>query len=192
MQDRRGLKADEAIADKELVGRRLAARPALVGAIDQLRKKTSFDFRDFEETRPPYEISLDWLGRSGLDSKVRRDLAPLAQRMFAAQKPAKTFGGWAYLQAFRLSKARKDYPCAVVSSPEMPDQPDHPEHNPYHVVVRPSEKFGSPYLAALHLHAQFVQHGKEYLMPRVSLYKRIVARLRGIYRAMIQFWRPSN
>jgi len=189
MQDRRGLKADEAIGDKEFVGRRLAARPALVGAIDQIRKKTPFDFRDFEETRPPHELSLDWLGRSGLDSKVRRDLTPQAQRMFASQKPARTFGGWAYLQAFRLSKARKDYPCAVVSSPEMPDQPDHPEHNPYHVVVRPSEKFGSAYLAALHLHAQFVQHGKEYLMPRLPFYKRILAGLRQFYQALMQLRR---
>jgi hypothetical protein len=192
MQDRRGLKADEAIGDKEYVGRRIAARPALVGAIDQLRQKKPYDLRDFEETRPPYELSLDWLGKTGLDSKVRRDLLPQAQRMFAEQKPAKTFGGWAFLQAYRLSKARKDHPCAVVASPEMPNEPDHPYHNPYHVVVRPSEKFGSPYLAALHLHAQFVQHGQEYLVPRLSLYKRVVARLKGIYRAIVQFYRPSN
>src|ERR1700734_2163258 len=172
MQDRRGLKADESIGDKELVGRRLAARPALVGAIDQLRKRGSFDLRDFEDSRAPYELSLDWLGRTGLDSKVRRDLLAQAQRMFASQKPAKTFGGWAYLQAYRLSKARKDLPCAVVASPEMPGQCDQPDHSPDHVVVRPPEKFGHPYLAALHLHAQFEQHAKEYLVPRLPFYKR--------------------
>lgn len=117
MQDRRGLKANDRIADKEYIGRRLAAKTGLVGAIDQIRTARSFDLRDFQERRPPHELSLDWLGRTGLDSKVLRSLGDQAATMFSGQKPPRRFAGWVYLQAVKITKAHKDFPCDLLSFP---------------------------------------------------------------------------
>lgn len=182
MHDRRGLKADDPIADKEYVGRRLAARPALVGAADQARQTKRFDLRDFEEKRPPHELSLDWLGKTSVEPKVARELEPQAKRMFAAQTPTRNFAGWVYLQAAKLSKGHRDLPCGVIAAPEKPGQPDDPDHNPYHVIVRASPKFGHPYLVAQHLYFQFLNNGKLHLVPRLPFYVRLLKFLRSLMR----------
>jgi hypothetical protein len=166
MQDRRGLKPNEPIGDKEYIGRRLAAKKGLAGAADQTGYRKPFDLTDFEEPRPPFELSLDWVGKTGLESKVIR---------FGLRKPPKKFAGWAYLQAVKISKGHKDLPCPVVSSPEYPDEPDNPLNNPYHTVVRASEKFGHPYLVAQHLYLQFFDHAKVYSVPRATLKQRAMA-----------------
>ena len=156
------------------------------GAVDQVwRKKKQFDLRDFEEKRPPHEVSLDWLGRTSVEPKVARDLSRQAQRMFAHQRPSRTFVGWVYLQAAKLSKGHKDLPCLVVSSPEMPGQPDHPDHNPYHIVIRPCAQFGHPYLVTQFLYLQFLNHGKTYHIPR--FHQRMIARCSTVLRNGFQW-----
>jgi hypothetical protein len=182
MQDRRGLKANEPIGDKEYVGRRLVAKKGLAGAMDQARDRKPFDLRDFDEPRPPFELSLDWLGKTSVEPKVVRDLAGQAQYMFASRKPPQAFAGWVYLQAAKISRGHKDLPCPVVSSPEFPEDPGNPLHNPYHAIVRASEKFGHPYLIAQHLYLQFFAHGKVYSVPHFTLSQRAVAWLFGCWK----------
>jgi hypothetical protein len=170
MQDIRGLRAGDLISDKEYIGRRLAARPTLVGAWDQIRQRLPFDLRDFEETRPPHDISLDWLGKSGLQRKVLRALGDQAARMFGQQKPPQTFAGWVYLQTEKVSRAHRDFPCRVVSSPERPDEPDHPEHNPYHCLIKYEQPFSHPHLMAQHVYLQFQKKGAVEIHPRTPFY----------------------
>jgi hypothetical protein len=196
MRDLRQLPADQPIGDKEYVGRRIAAKAALVGAWDQIRRRMPFDLRDFEESRPPHDISLDWIGKAGgPEKKVTADLGQLATKLLARQKPPRTFAGWVYLQVGKLSKAHKEIPCRVVASPDYPGQPDHEDHNPYHCLVKYEQTFGHPYLLAQHVYLQFVKSGSPLLYPGTPFYKapyQYVVWLYGLMRPKRPKKRPRN
>jgi hypothetical protein len=140
---------------KEPVGRRLFDEPALVGATDQ-KPKQSLDYRHFEETRIPIEVSFDRLGPEGIDRKVVTYLAPIA-RAHAAARRAKKFGGWVWLKAAQLNSPPKGTAFPVIASPIQPSDPEHAEHNPYHAHTACT---GDAHSVALHLQWLFTSQGK--------------------------------
>ena len=135
------------VSPQERVGRRLFDLPELAGASeDQYYSRVKFT--QFWDNRTS-EVSLDRLGRSNIESKVRNYLVPRALHQGTTFNREKKFGGWAHIKAQDLTKAKYP-PSLVISASPVHRQEDDDEliENIFHAHV---EKQDNSYLMALHL-----------------------------------------
>lgn len=142
------------VGNSEVLGRRKFTHPELRGAAGQKRALGGLDTRDFLETRDR-AISLDRLGRSGIDRKVINYLLPRAEAQAQSLKPAQEFKGWVCIQAGKLMVATATYQFSLVASPvpgaELSEN-DYHAHISYPVGIEPM-------FAALLLKDAFERHG---------------------------------
>jgi hypothetical protein len=147
--------ADQPIGNTERIGRRLFDEPLLAGAGDQ-KTFAGLDLRNFEETRSR-EVSLDRLGRSGIDKAVIRYLQPRAVAAGTKFRTAKQFAGWAFLPARDLSQSRSGF--GATSLVPSPIEGQDLEENVYHAHVLKPEGMHH-YIMALHLRHLFATYGQ--------------------------------
>lgn len=147
--------ADQPIGNTERIGRRLFDEPLLAGAGDQ-ESFAGLDLRNFQETRGR-EVSLDRLGRTGIDKAVIRYLQPRAATAGTNFRTAKQFNGWACLPARELGQSRFGVGAMpVVASPIAGEGL---EENVYHAHVLTPDGMNH-YLTALHLRHLFGTYGQ--------------------------------
>lgn len=147
----------------EYIGRRLFSRQKLAGAKDQQVQANTYDLNHFLETRDPGEVSLDRLGPTSIDTKVRRHLEPRAAAAGAQLHPPAPFIGWAIVRARDLAKPPKGPQLPVVASPIEPVDGDELSSNIFHAhVVRPATlpPEDQAYFMAVHLRVIFEKNYK--------------------------------
>jgi hypothetical protein len=146
--------AGQPISPNEHLGRRLFDEPLLAGAADQAQFN-GLDLRNFQEKRDQ-EYSLDRLGRSGVERRVRTYLLPRATQAASKFHDPKRFDGWAVLRARELTNARVGASVHVEPSPVAGVGLD---ENIYHAhALRPEDK--EDYSFALHLRHLFTMYGQ--------------------------------
>ena len=103
------------------------------------------------------EVSLDRLGRSNIEPKVRTYLLPRAIAQAKSYAKPRRFDGWAHIKAEELQKAKYPPSLVLVASPieREPDKPEESE-NIYHSHI---EKPLDGYAQALHLRNLFEMFG---------------------------------
>ena len=135
---------------KERIGRRIYDEPMLRGAQGQ-PSYSGIELHHFDDK----ELSLDRLGASGVDGRVRRYLNPRAEAAGAARKKPSRFDGWFHVTAKELGQARRLPPLPVIASPIRDPKPN---DNIYHAhILRPDNM--SAYLASLHVRYIFTEYG---------------------------------
>lgn len=111
--------SDAPVGPNEPVGRRLFDQPMLVGMRDLNRGAQRLDVRHFLEPRHR-ELSLDRLGRTGIDKAVVRYLCPIAVIAGQTFSPPKAFNGWAVIRAKQLeAPPRGNMHLPVIASPVL-------------------------------------------------------------------------
>lgn len=120
----------EPFAPAEHIGRRLFDEPQLVGATDQKPFPGVLDIRNFEETRGD-EFSVDRLGKTGVDKRVKAFLKPLAEAAGNAFHHPKSFDGWATAPSKRVCAPTRGSPIPLKVSPE--------NGNPYHAHLETAD-----------------------------------------------------
>ena len=113
----------EPLGAAEHVGRRIFDEPQLAGATDQKPFAGLLDIRNFEETRGD-EFSVDRMGKTSVDKRVKAYLKPLAEASGRNFHRPKRFDGWATAPSKRVSSPARGAPIPLVVSPE--------NGNPYH------------------------------------------------------------
>jgi hypothetical protein len=142
--------SDKPVGQNEHIGRRLFGRQKLKGANDQAQLTANFELYHFEENRDPGDVSLDRLGQSSVDQRVRRYLEPRALSAAAALVPPKPFIGWAVVRARDLQEPSKGPALKVVPSPLPVIGGDEFSENLYHAHASRPISYGS-YEMAVHL-----------------------------------------
>lgn len=156
---------DDPVGPNEPIGRRLFDEPMLVGAIDQI-PYNGLILWHFEEKRGS-EVSLDRLGKTGIEKAVLKYLND--RGVYAGQKfkKPKKFDGWATVRAKELEAPRVGIPLPVIQSrKDIKKDQEVLEENVYHAHVEfPDDK--DYYDTALHLRHLFTTHG-EFKAPLIS------------------------
>jgi hypothetical protein len=149
------------VQDQEVIGRRIANDEIYEGKMDQ-GSPGRIRLDHFMETRKGGDISLDRLGRSGVDGRVLRYLDVRCQRWAAKFHRSKKFEGWASLKAGVITGDRK-VPLSIVASPDAGFE-EQLDDNEYHAHIplpeRVKEEFDIGYLVALHLKRLYERDGK--------------------------------
>jgi len=160
--------ANQPIGATEPIGRRLFETPRLAGDILRGRAdgwKDVLITDHFLESRDPGEVSLDRLGRFGVDPLVRDVLRPIAEDMFASRTPPRKFVGWVWLKADKLRSPGKGASAYdPLPSPVHADELHKIKENAHHAHVcrRPGD---TAWITAVALRALFERHGS---LDRVS------------------------
>lgn len=123
------------VGQSEKIGRRIWDAPQLRGAKDQ-PPMGSVDIENFREKRSP-EVSLDRLGRTGIERRVLEYLQPRCESHANGFKPRRTFDGWAVIKAKDLTNKWKDIPKWELSvSPVAEEDGKELSGNRYHAHAR--------------------------------------------------------
>lgn len=140
---------------QERVGRRLLDLPELAGASeDQYYSRVRMtQFWD----KDTGEVSLDRLGRSNIEPKVRNYLIPRAKKHAASFAKPKTFEGWAHIKAAELLTAKYPPSLTINASPILiKEGEDENDENIFHAHI---DKPEDGYAQALHLRNLFEHFG---------------------------------
>lgn len=127
-------------------------RKPLSGAQDQKPPPQVFELYHFEERRDPGDVSVDRLGKTGIDGKVRNYVEQRA--IFAASSftPTRQFLGWAVVSARELQTPAQGPRLSVIPSPIAAD--NELSENKYHAhIERPAHY--QTYEMAVHLKTIF-------------------------------------
>ena len=147
---------DEPVNVQERVGRRLFDEPILNGTSGQ-KAYAGIKLTHFQERRGP-NVSVDRLGRTGIEPKVIGFLRPLCGNAATNFQTPLSFDGWAVVKVAEITSPRLKW-CQssdVLPSP-IKEPPD--EVNPYHAhIVRPRDLDENMY--ALILRHIFVTYGE--------------------------------
>lgn len=171
----------EEVGLNERVGRRIYDEPMLRGAQGQ-PSYGGIELHHFEDR----ELSLDRLGATGVDRRVRGYLKPRAEAAGAARKKPSRFDGWFHVTARELAQARKLPKLPVIASPIYAPEPN---DNIYHAhIIRPDNM--PAHLASLHVRYIFTEHGsviqnENNQPPPIDWRKRLIAWLSGV---IYRFW----
>lgn len=143
------------LGPQERVGRRLFDLPELVGATED-QYFGSVKVTQFWDKHTG-EVSLDRLGRSSVEPKVRTYLVPRAEDLGASFKPKRRFDGWAHIKAQDLSHAKWPPRVVINASPVFRKEgEDDVKENIYHAHIdRPEDA----YILASHLRNLFENSG---------------------------------
>ncbi|MGA2940173.1 MAG: hypothetical protein ABSF52_24190 [Syntrophobacteraceae bacterium] len=144
---------NEDVGPNEHIGRRIFDEPPLVGARDQ-KPLERLSIQHFEDKDG--EVSLDRLGRTGIDKGVVGYLRRRADKAGTKFRRTKAFRGWAVLTArkFGSPPAPPGHALSVIASPVHGDDLD---ENIYHAYVVDPRK--DRYIMALYLRELFENHG---------------------------------
>ena len=104
------------VGQNEPLGRRLFEEPLLAGTPEGKERFAGLSLRHFEETRDQ-DFSLDRLGRTGVNKRVKKYLKPRADANGRTLNPPRAFDGWAVLQTRRLVASPKGPAFPVTASP---------------------------------------------------------------------------
>jgi hypothetical protein len=101
------------------------------------------------------ELSLDRLGATGVDRRVRQHLKLRAEAAGAARRKPSRFDGWFQVAAKELERARKPPKLPVIASPVHAPEPN---DNIYHAhIVLPDDEYA--HLTSLHVRYIFTEYG---------------------------------
>lgn len=140
---------------QERVGRRLFDLPELVGATED-QYYGSIKFTQFWDKQTG-EVSLDRLGRSNVEPKVRTYLIPRAEDHGASFNPKQHFEGWAHIKALHLTQAKWPPNITINASPVFQKVgEDEIKENIYHAHI---DKTTNSYELACHLRNLFENSG---------------------------------
>ncbi len=145
------------VGPNEQIGRRLFDKPQLIGALDQ-KPGHRLRLEHFLEKRDGGEISLDRMGQSSIDKRVRGYLAQRAIRAAGKFREPRRFNGWAVAHIKTLRRPPHGTPVLVVPSPQTSPELDELDKNLYHAHVLPEGR--NYYDMATHLFCLFFEHGK--------------------------------
>jgi hypothetical protein len=135
----------------ERIGRRIYDEPMLRGAQGQ-PSYSGIELHHFQGGR---ELSLDRLGATGVDRRVRQHLKLRAEAAGAARRKPSRFDGWFHVAAKELEQARKPPKLPLIASPIRAPEPN---DNIYHAhIVQPDDVH--PHLASLHVRYIFTEYG---------------------------------
>lgn len=144
---------DAKIGDVEHLGRRRFKRAQLVGFADQAPKQ-SLTYVDFLDERDP-NLSVDRLGKNGVDPKVIDLILPLASANAEKRRPKMVFLGWATVQVKKfLNEAQKN----GYSIKPDPIRGTHSDDNEFHAVISCPVELDRTHVA-LYIWHLFVKHG---------------------------------
>jgi hypothetical protein len=108
----------------------------------------------FQEKRSP-ELSLDRLGATGIDRRVREHLVPRAEAAAHRFQNPLRFDGWCIVAAKELENAKQEPKFPVIASPVTDPEP---LDNAYHAhIVRPDTL--SVHMMSLQLRHIFTTYG---------------------------------
>jgi hypothetical protein len=146
------------IAAKEHIGRRKFERHRLRGGQDQRPPFRTLELYHFQETRGAGEVSLDRLGKTGIEKAVKKYLNPRARADGTKFKPPRSFEGWFYVTAVELRQPVHGPPLALVYSPVGHIDGEELSGNQFHAHVERPSSFSDDYaddLMAMHLKTIF-------------------------------------
>lgn len=143
-------RATDPIGQNETIGRRIYDRNSLKGARDQIRPQNTFELYHFEERREPGDVSVDRLGQTSVDPRVRGYLAPRAIAAAAGLTPVAPFRGWAVVRAKHIQRPTQGPPLRLTPSPIVPIDGDAMSGNDYHADISRHNDYGY-YEMAMHL-----------------------------------------
>lgn len=127
-------KPNEAVGKNESIGRRLFQRQGLKGAKDQKRPDKGFELYHFEEKRDG-EISLDRLGATSVDRKVKSYLNPRCHHAATNMAGKAAFQGWAVAKAKAFQTPAKGRPLPILPSPIAVEAGQEFSENIYHAHI---------------------------------------------------------
>jgi len=151
-------KSTDPVGPNERIGRRLFDQKQLSGAQDQKPPPNVFELYHFEERRGSGDVSVDRLGKTGIDRKVRNYVEPRAIFAASSFNPARRFLGWAVVKARDLQSPAQGPSLSVIPSPLVATAGNELSENNYHAYVqRPSDHQTTYtyYEMAMHLKAIF-------------------------------------
>lgn len=141
------------IGDNEHLGRRRFKRPQLIGFIGQEPRPT-LSYLDFLDDRD-YDISVDRLGKNGVDPKVKEVLRPLAEANAQKRTPKMVFSGWASVQVKKFMNDAQKLRYSIAPDPIRETES---ENNEYHAIIScPTDR--EHLEVALTLHHWFAKYG---------------------------------
>jgi hypothetical protein len=147
-------KSTDSIGPNERIGRRLFEQKQLRGAQNQKPPPHLFELYHFEERRDPGDVSVDRLGKTGIERKVLNYLERRANFAGSSFTPARRFLGWAVVSARELQNPAQGPPLSIVSSPLVDTVGNELLANNYHAhIKRPSHY--TAYEMAMHLRTIF-------------------------------------
>ncbi|WP_157960142.1 hypothetical protein [Albibacillus kandeliae] len=121
----------EPIGKNERIGRRIWDTPKLRGA-DTQPDVAALDIEIFRERRSK-EVSLDRLGRTGIEKRVISYLQPRCELHGASFSPNRRFDGWATIQAEKLTNKWNNIPKWSISASPVEGNSEVPNSdNRYH------------------------------------------------------------
>ena len=118
------------IGDNEPVGRRIFQRPSLKGAEDQPLPPKVIELYHFQEGKG--SLSLDRLGQTSTDARVKRWIDPIAKKAAASFRERRAFKGWFVVRARDLRNPPQGTRLVLTASPIVPTEGDQSSANPYH------------------------------------------------------------
>jgi hypothetical protein len=121
------------VAGSEFIGRRLFERAGLRGAQDQKRPDKTFELYHFEDS--DREVSVDRLGQTSVDGKVKKSYLNLRGHHAATLMHKKEFHGWAVTKAKELQVPPKGKPLSIKPSPIAAQPGDELSENKYHAHI---------------------------------------------------------
>jgi hypothetical protein len=139
----------------EHIGRRLFDRPQLIGALDQ-KPRHRLGLGHFLDKREGGETSLDRMGQSGIDKRVRGYLVPRAIQAAGKFMEPRQFNGWSVVHIKILTQPPHGGPSVTVVPSPIPGIAL--DENIYHAHVRPDQR--DYYEMATQLFCLFSEHGK--------------------------------
>ncbi len=129
-------KSGDPIGPSEHIGRRIFERSDLYGARDQEKPIGEFAVSHFED-RQTGEVSVDRLGKTGIEKAVTGYLNLCAEEHAKSFKPIKLFLGWAVVKAKELQNPTKGDSIPLIASPTSADDGAGISENPYHAHATP-------------------------------------------------------
>lgn len=143
------------IGPNEQIGRRLFDKPQLIGALDQ-KPRNHLRLEHFLEKRDGGETSLDRMGQSSIDKRVRNYVGQRAIKAAGSFKEPRQFNGWQVIHfKFLRQPPYGGSPVLVVPSPIEGTDLD---ENIYHAHAVPDGR--TYYDMAIQLLCLFLEHGK--------------------------------
>jgi len=154
------------VGPRERVGRRLFSRSKLAGAKEG-DTSTGYELYHFEENRGEGEVSLDRIGLTGSDKRIKAVLLPICQAAGAKYSKPREFTGWATAAAKQIQNPAKGPKVVLLASPVEADQALGVARNDYHAHACRPENY-EYYEMAAHLKLIFDGENARELVSNVS------------------------
>jgi hypothetical protein len=136
------------VAGSEFIGRRLFERPGLTGAKDQKRPDKTFELYHFENS--DREVSVDRLGQSSVDGKVKKTYLNPRGHYAATLMHKREFHGWAVTRAKIVQFPPTSYP--ILPSPIAQVGMEPLTENNFHAHIEMPDHFSTYEMAAILKH----------------------------------------